>query len=146
MKADLEVLRKDIEDRENTISLKRENILKYNSEILSLEEAIEEIERKNKEEREWYYSEKEAMAKNSKDIALFKERISNFKNLIVKEEKDIEELNLKLNDLNNEKEALEKEIDSKLEERRQKELSIREIESNISENNREIIKRLYWNS
>ncbi|MBC5628474.1 chromosome segregation protein SMC [Clostridium sp. NSJ-6] len=140
VKADLEVLRKDIEDRENTISLKRENILKYKSEIFSLEEAIEEIERKNKEERERYYSEKEAMAKNSKDIDLFKERISNFKNLIVKEEKDIEEINLKLNDLNNEKEALEKEIDSKLEERRQKELSIREIENNISENNREIIK------
>ena len=140
VKADLEVLRKDIEDRENTISLKRENILKYKSEILSLEEAIEEIERKNKEERERYYSEKESVAKNSKDIDLFKERISNFKNLILKEEKDIEEIKLKLNGLNNEKEALEKEIDNKLEERRQKELAIREIENNISENNRDIIK------
>lgn len=140
VKADLEVLRKDIEDRETVISLKREKILKYKSEILSLEEDIEEIERKNKEERERYYSEKEAVAKNSKDIDLFKERISNFKNLIVKEEKDIEEIKLKLKDLNSENEALEKEIASKLEERRQKELSIREIESNISENNREIIK------
>ena len=140
LKADLEVLTKDIEDRESEINLKREDISKYKFEILSLEEAIEEIERKNKEERERYYSEKESMAKNSKDIDLFKERISNFKALIVKEEKDIDEIKIKLSDLNAEKETLEKEIDNKLEERRQKELSIREIENSILENNRDIIR------
>ena len=89
VKADLEILVKEIEEREREIGSKRENISRYKSEIVSLEEAIEEIERKNKEERERYYSEKESMAKNSKDIDLFKERISNFKSLIAKEEKEI---------------------------------------------------------
>ena len=140
VKADLEILVKEIEEREREIGSKRENISRYKSEIVSLEEAIEEIERKNKEERERYYSEKESMAKNSKDIDLFKERISNFKSLIAKEEKEINDIRVKLNDLNKEKELLEKEIDDKLEERRQKELSIREVERNISENNRDISK------
>ena len=140
LKADLEVLKKDIEKREHEINLKRDSISKHKSEIISLEESIEEIERKDKEEREKYYNEKESMAKNSKDIDLFKERISNFKNLIIKEEKDIEDITVKLNELNKEKEIIEKDIDNKLEERRQKELAIREIESSISSNNREISK------
>ena len=133
VKSELDVILKDIESRENDINSRRENVEKFKAEISFLEQTIEEIERKNKEEREEYYNQKASLSQNTNDIGLFKERISNFKNLILKEEKDIEDIKVRIKELEKEKDSLEKELQQRIEEIKEKELFINSIENNIKE-------------
>ncbi len=83
---DMEVLSKDIEKRQESIDEKREKLKIHKNELDELQGKIENIEKKNKLEKEEYYRKKEEATNHIRDIELFKERINNFKSLIDKEE------------------------------------------------------------
>lgn len=88
---------------------------------------------KNKLEKEEYYSKKEEYSNHTRDIELFNERINNFNLLIEKEEKEIQGLNDSLIKLNSEKKDLEESLNFKLQESKDKNDKIKQLESLINE-------------
>ena len=77
---------------------------------------------------------------NEKDVGLFNERVQNFKNMILKGEEEIKTLKIKVADLQSSKEAIEKKLSSKEEEKNNKLNELNEIDSTINEINNEIKK------
>ena len=131
VEAEIKDVSSEVNRREEEIQRKRENLI-LNKEILSkLEMEIESLEKKNRDEKDEYYLKKQQVSQNNSDIELFKERTLNFKSLIEKEEKEIQELINKVSILNSEKEELEKNLSNKINEKRENDLKIVEIENEI---------------
>ena len=122
---DMEVLSKDIE--------KREKLKIHKNELDELQGKIENIEKKNKLEKEEYYRKKEEATNHIRDIELFKERINNFKSLIDKEENEIKVLKDTLEKITLEKKELEEALNEKSKENNEKVSEIRNVEILIDE-------------
>lgn len=137
---DIESLSKDIDERQKSIELKREKLKEHKDILDELQNKIESLERKNRLEKEEYYSKKEEAGNHSRDIELFKERINNFKALIEKEENEIKSLKFTLEKLILEKKELEEKLNEKSEESKGKNSKIREVENLINEINIKIVK------
>ncbi|MEN8075482.1 chromosome segregation protein SMC [Clostridioides difficile] len=137
---DIESLSKDIDERQKSIELKREKLKEHKDILDELQNKIESLERKNRLEKEEYYSKKEEAGNHSRDIELFKERINNFKALIEKEENEIKSLKFALEKLILEKKELEEKLNEKSEESKGKNSKIREVENLINEINIKIVK------
>ena len=95
---------------------------------------------KNAKEKDEYYKGREEVNQNEKDVGLFNERVQNFKNMILKGEEEIKTLKIKVADLQSSKEAIEKKLSSKEEEKNNKLNELNEIDSTINEINNEIKK------
>lgn len=137
---DVESLSKDIDERQKAIAFKREKLKEHKDILDDLQSKIEGLERKNRLEKEEYYSKKEESSNHMKDIELFQERINNFKDLIEKEESEIKSLNYKLEKVILEKKELEEKLSEKSEESKEKNLEIRKVENLINEINIKITK------
>ena len=137
---DIESLSKDIEERQKSIELKREKLKEHKDILDKLQNKIENLERKNRLEKEEYYSKKEEASNHTRDIELFKERINNFKSLIEKEENEIKSLKFALEKLILEKKELEEKLNEKSEESKGKNSKIKEVENLINEINIKIVK------
>lgn len=132
---DIESLSKDIDERQKVIDLKRGKLKEYKDILDELQSKIESLERKNRLEKEEYYSKKEESSKHMRDIELFRERINNFKELIEKEESETKSLKYKLEKLILEKKELEEQLSERSEESKEKNLEIRKVENLINEIN-----------
>ena len=110
---DIEGLSNEIEKRQESIDEKREKLKSHKNVLDELQRKIENIEKKNKLEKEEYYTKKEEAANHIRDIELFKERVNNFKELIEKEEKEIEILRDNLEKVILEKKDLEEKLNEK---------------------------------
>ena len=130
---DMEVLSKDIEKRQESIDEKREKLKIHKNELDELQGKIENIEKKNKLEKEEYYRKKEEATNHIRDIELFKERINNFKSLIDKEENEIKVLKDTLEKITLEKKELEEALNEKSKENNEKVSEIRNVEILIDE-------------
>ena len=137
---EIEGLSKDIEKRQESIDKKRENLKAHKKVLDELQRKIEDIEKKNKLEKEEYYNKKEESTNHLRDIDLFKERVSNFKSLIEKEEIEIKALNANLENLILEKKDLEEKLNEKSKESKDKVFEISNVERLINEINIKIEK------
>ncbi|MDO5779563.1 MAG: chromosome segregation protein SMC [Clostridium sp.] len=130
---DKEGLSNEIEKRQESIDEKREKLKSHKNVLDELQRKIENIEKKNKLEKEEYYTKKEEAANHIRDIELFKERANNFKELIEKEEKEIEILRDNLEKVILEKKDLEEKLNEKSKESKDKGSEIRNVEKLIDE-------------
>ena len=137
---EIEGLSKDIEKRQESIDKKRENLKAHKKVLDEIQREIEDIEKKNKLEKEEYYNKKEESTNHLRDIDLFKERVSNFKSLIEKEEIEIKALNANLENLILEKKDLEEKLNEKSKESKDKVFEISNVERLINEINIKIEK------
>ena len=137
---EIEGLSKDIEKRQESIDEKRENLKAHKKVLDEIQRKIEEIDKKNKLEKEEYYNKKEESTNHLRDIDLFKERVSNFKSLIEKEEIEIKALNANLENLILEKKDLEEKLNEKSKESKDKVFEISNVERLINEINIKIEK------
>ena len=137
---EIEGLSKDIEKRQESIDKKRENLKAHKKVLDEIQRKIEDIEKKNKLEKEEYYNKKEESTNHLRDIDLFKERVSNFKSLIEKEEIEIKALNANLENLILEKKDLEEKLNEKSKESKDKVFEISNVERLINEINIKIEK------
>ena len=140
IKKDYEQVSTELEEKEKEINAKREILDKYKENLVSLEKEIESLEEKNAKEKDEYYKGREEVNQNEKDVGLFNERVQNFKNMILKGEEEIKTLKIKVADLQSSKEAIEKKLSSKEEEKNNKLNELNEIDSTINEINNEIKK------
>lgn len=137
---EIEGLSKDIEKRQESIDKKRENLKAHKKVLDEIQREIEDIEKKNKLEKEEYYNKKEESTNHLRDIDLFKERVSNFKSLIEKEQIEIKALNANLENLILEKKDLEEKLNEKSKESKDKVFEISNVERLINEINIKIEK------
>lgn len=137
---EIEGLSKDIEKRQESIDKKRENLKAHKKVLDEIQRKIEDIEKKNKLEKEEYYNKKEESTNHLRDIDLFKERVSNFKSLIEKEQIEIKALNANLENLILEKKDLEEKLNEKSKESKDKVFEISNVERLINEINIKIEK------
>ncbi|GAB6170027.1 chromosome segregation protein SMC [Clostridium carnis] len=135
---DLEKISLDIEERNKIINEKREKLNKDKNELLILENKIEALEKRNSEEKAEYYNIKEKSNQSLKDIEIFQERIKNFKEILEKDNKEIELLEKFLNVSNDEKNKLGKELEIKIKEQIEKESTLQKIEKEIQELNKNV--------
>ena len=140
IKKDYEQVSTELEEKEKEINAKREILDKFKENLVSLEKEIESLEEKNAKEKDEYYKGREEVNQNEKDVGLFNERVQNFKNMILKGEEEIKTLKIKVADLQSSKEAIEKKLSSKEEEKNNKLNELNEIDSTINEINNEIKK------
>ena len=140
IKKDYEHVSTELEEKEKEINAKREILDKFKENLVSLEKEIESLEEKNAKEKDEYYKGREEVNQNEKDVGLFNERVQNFKNMILKGEEEIKTLKIKVADLQSSKEAIEKKLSSKEEEKNNKLNELNEIDSTINEINNEIKK------
>ena len=137
---DIEDLSNEIEKRQESIDEKREKLKAHKSVLDELQRKIEDIEKKNKLEKEEYYTKKEESTNHIRDIELFKERVNNFKELIEKEENEINSLRDNLEKIILEKKNLEDKLNEKSKESKDKGSEIRTVEKLIDEINIKIDK------
>ncbi len=135
---EIEKVSLDIKERQKVVDSKKDELEAHKEILTKLQNEIENLERKNKLEKEEYYNKKEQVSQNANDIELYKERVSNFKNIISKEDDEIKNLEVKLNSLNKEKEELEKTFNIRIEENREKNKKLRELETLIDETTKAI--------
>lgn len=137
---DIKELSSEIEKRQESIDKKREKFKVHKDVLDELQRKIENIENKNKLEKEEYYTKKEEAANHIRDIELFKERVNNFKELIDKEEKETTVLRDNLEKFISEKKELEDKLNSRSKESKDKGCEIRNVEKLIDEINIKIDK------
>ena len=130
---DIDALSSEIEKRQESIDAKREKLKAHKNVLDDLQRKIENIEKKNKLEKEEYYTKKEEATNHIRDIELFKERVNNFKSLIEKEENEISILRDDLEKVTLEKKELEEKLNEKSRESKDKGSEIRNVERLIEE-------------
>lgn len=124
---DLSIKIKAIEDKRKIISEDKEK-------LRALESQIENIEKKTLEKKEEYYELKEIITDDSKNIELYRERIKGLQEKINRNENEINDILFKIEEINNSKVILEKELTRKLEEQSKKLEDIKKIdEDNIND-------------
>lgn len=133
VKKDIEELSDIIQNEEKRINKKKCTLKELKGEFLSIENQIEELEKKNNDEKEEYYKSKDEVSYNLKEIELFNERKNNFKGLINKEENEVKKLQEKIDELVKEKENLELKLESKIKDQKAKEIELLLVENNIKE-------------
>ncbi|MDV4151195.1 chromosome segregation protein SMC [Clostridium sp. AL.422] len=135
---DIEAVNNEINNRNENIKEKRHLLNKSKEEILLLEGKIEELEKKNNDEKTEYYSKKEEVNKSLKDIEIYKERIKNFEEILKKDSIEIDNLEKALIKSKEEKELLVRDLEEKIKEQINKENLLKEFEETNHKLNNEI--------
>lgn len=128
---DLNLKIKEIED-------KRKEVSSYKSQLKELEMKIEKLEKKNLEEKEKYYSLKETVSEDEKGMELYKERIKSFEEKINRNNYELDDILIKVNQLNENKKLLESELSERLKEQRLREEDIVDLEENNIKSSKEL--------
>ena len=128
---DLELKIKGIEDKRKEIATDKEK-------LKSLENEIEEIERKNLEDKEQYYNLKELVGEDQKNIELYNERIKSFEEKINRNNYELSDIATKISQINENKIILEEELAKRLEEQKFKNQDIEKLEEHNIKSSREL--------
>ena len=108
--------------------------------LQSLEKEIDQLENKDKAEKEIYYKKKEEIVQIKNDIILDKERISSAKDNIIRSEKFLQSITEKINSVKNQKEVLEEELKKSYLEQKNKDNQILKLEKSTNDISSEINK------
>lgn len=138
IKNELSLTTQDIIQRKGNIENKKGELCKNKESFLCLEKTIEELEKKNNDERNEYYNKKEGLSQELRDVEIFNERIKNLEEIIKKDTEEIRKLEVSL-----EKYAMAKndslmELQEKIKEQLQKENDIKKAEDEIYNLSKEI--------
>ncbi|AGX42396.1 chromosome segregation protein SMC [Clostridium saccharobutylicum] len=128
---DLNLKIKDIEDARKEIANDKEM-------LRVLEGKIEEIEKKTLEEKEQYYNLKEIVSDDTKSIELYHERIKSFEEKINRNNYEISDISIKIQEVNKNKAILEEELVSRLEAQKLKNEDISKLEEYNRNNSKEL--------
>jgi chromosome segregation protein len=129
--ADLELKIKEIEE-------KRKEIAGDKVELKNLENKIEELEKRNLTEKEQYYDLKEIIGEDQKSIELYKERIKGFEEKINRNNYELSDIIVKINELDENKSVLQDELTKRLEEQKFKNEDIEKLEELNIQNSKEL--------
>lgn len=118
----------DVNEREEALNKKKAHLLDEKENLKKLEATLEELEKKNVQDKEEYYDRKDEIGKITKDIEIYKERIKNLESLIEKNYVALEELKNKIIALEEEKNNSKADLESKIQEQSLKEEEIKNLE------------------
>ncbi|WP_315067407.1 chromosome segregation protein SMC [uncultured Clostridium sp.] len=138
MEEDLKSFNEDLNLKIKEIEDKRKEIADDKLELKNLENKIEELEKKNLEEKEQYYNLKEVISEDQKSIELYKERIKGFEEKINRNNYELSDIAIKINELNENKSVLEEELAKRLEEQKNKSEDIEKLEGFNTKNSQEL--------
>lgn len=138
MEEELKSFNEDLNLKIKEIEDKRKEIANDKLELKGLENKIEELEKKNLEEKEQYYDLKEVISEDQKSIELYKERIKGFEDKINRNNYELSDIAVKINELNENKSVLQEELAKRLEEQKSKNEEINKLEGFNTKNSQEL--------
>lgn len=128
MEEELKSFNEDLELKINGIKEKRKEIVSDKEKLKALEYKIEQMEKRNLEEKEQYYNLKEIVSEDEKNIELYYERIKSFEEKINRNNYELSDIESKIDKINENKIILEKELAKRLEEQKLKNQDIANLE------------------
>jgi chromosome segregation protein len=138
MEKELKSFNEDLNLKIKEIENKRKEIANYKSQLKELDYKIEELEKKNLSEKEQYYNLKDMVSEDEKSIELYNERIKGFEEKINRNNYELDDISAKINQLNENKKLLEKELIKRLEEQKFKNEDILKLEEHNIKSSREL--------
>ncbi|MVX64514.1 chromosome segregation protein SMC [Clostridium chromiireducens] len=140
MEEELKYFNEDLESRTKEIEEKRKEISSDKLKLKELENEIEKLEKKNLEDKEQYYSLKELISENEKGIQLYHERIKSFEEKINRNNYELNDISIKINQISENKIILKEELANRLEEQKLKNQDILNLEEYNTQNSMELKK------
>jgi chromosome segregation protein len=136
----LRIQRTDIEKIREELQEMLEQKNDYKNKLNSFSQELEEHESKNNAEKDEYYRSKNEYQGISSEIELLNERISNLNAYIERSLKDLEDVKLKIENMQHHKEKIEAELDLQVQEQTVANNEIKNFEKNIEDLNLDIQK------
>lgn len=118
---ELNVKIKEIED-------KRKELANDKTKLRELEYKIEKLDKKNLADKEQYYSLKEIVSEDEKNIGLYRERIKSFEERINRNNYELSDISIKVEQLKENKILLENQLNKRLEEQKTKSEGITKLQ------------------
>ncbi|MFW2488346.1 chromosome segregation protein SMC [Clostridium chromiireducens] len=140
MEEELKNFNEDLQSRTKEIEEKRKEISSDKLKLKELENEIEKLEKKNLEDKEQYYSLKELISENEKGIQLYHERIKSFEEKINRNNYELNDISIKINQISENKIILKEELANRLEEQKSKNQDILNLEEYNTQNSMELKK------
>lgn len=128
MEKELKVFNEELNLKINEVEDKRKEVSKDKEQLKSLENKIEELEKKNLAGKEQYYNLKEILSEDQKSIELYIERIKGFEEKINRNNYELEDIEIKVQKINENKLYLETELTKRLEEQKSQNDTIEGLE------------------
>ena len=129
---ELEVYNEDVNKKRDALKEKKAYLLDQKEKLAEIKKSLDDLEKKDIENKNEYYSKKENISKLENDILLIKERIKNSNAIIEKNESELKDLNLKITLLKQEKEKLESELELRQNEQKEQEDKINSLQNDTN--------------
>lgn len=140
MEEELKIFNEELNLKVKEIEDKRKEIADDKIKLRELENKIEELEKKNLEQKEQYYDFKEMVSEDQKSIELYRERIKGFEEKINRNNYELENIEIKIKEINENKLVLENELAKRIEEQKLKNDDIEKLEDFNRKNSMELKK------
>ncbi|WP_459480677.1 chromosome segregation protein SMC [Clostridium saccharoperbutylacetonicum] len=138
MEAELKNYNDELNLKVKEIENKQKELSDDKAKLKELEFKIEELDRKNLEDKEQYYNLKEIVSEDEKSIELYRERIKGFEERINRNNYELTDITVKIEQLKENKILLENELDKRLEEQKGKNEAIVKLEENNIKSSKEL--------
>ncbi|EKQ53979.1 MULTISPECIES: chromosome segregation protein SMC [unclassified Clostridium] len=140
MEEELKSFNEDLDLKIKEIEDKRKEIAEDKVKLKELENKIEELEKKNLEEKEQYYNFKELISEDEKSIELYNERIKSFEEKINRNKYELDDIAVKIEQLNQNKRTLEVELENRIKDQSIKNEDIKKLQEDNSKSAAELKK------
>ncbi|MFT8347872.1 chromosome segregation protein SMC [Clostridium saccharoperbutylacetonicum] len=138
MEAELKNFNDELSLKIKEIEDKQKELAENKTKLKDLEFKIEELDRKNLEDKEQYYNLKEIVSEDEKSIELYRERIKGFEERISRNNYELSDITIKIEQLKENKILLENELDKRLEEQKGKSEFILKLEEDNIKSSKEL--------
>ncbi|WP_238915503.1 chromosome segregation protein SMC [Clostridium sp. YIM B02555] len=138
MEAELKNYNDELNLKVKEIEDKQKELADDKVKLKELEFKIEELDRKNLEDKEQYYNLKEIVSEDEKSIELYRERIKGFEERINRNNYELTDITVKIEQLKENKILLENELDKRLEEQKGKNEAIVKLEEDNIKSSKEL--------
>ncbi len=138
MEAELKNYNDELNLKVKEIEDKQKELADDKIKLKELEFKIEELDRKNLEDKEQYYNLKEIVSEDEKSIELYRERIKGFEERINRNNYELTDITVKIEQLKENKILLENELDKRLEEQKGKNEAIVKLEEDNIKSSKEL--------
>lgn len=138
MEAELKNYNDELNLKVKEIEDKQKELADDKAKVKELEFKIEELDRKNLEDKEQYYNLKEIVSEDEKSIELYRERIKGFEERINRNNYELTDITVKIEQLKENKILLENELDKRLEEQKGKNEAIVKLEEDNIKSSKEL--------
>lgn len=138
MEEELKSFNTDLNIKIKEIEEKQKELADDKAKLKELEYKIEELDKKNLSDKEQYYSLKEIVSEDEKSIGLYRERIKNFEERINRNNYELSDISVKIEQLKENKLLLENELNKRLEEQKVKNQGIAKLQEDNMKSSKEL--------